>query len=79
MSRSWESVGLDEIGRDSSSGKVVLRIDPKAYNLPGNRQHGDPSKIKHAIGWESQLPFPVCVCLMFPTSVLKTTRKWSKK
>jgi len=51
---SWEGTGVDEVGRDSQSGDVLVRIDP-AYFRPTEVDLliGDPSKAKAQLGWEA--------------------------
>ena len=47
----WEGNGLEEVGRRSDSGAVVVRIDPR-YFRPTEVVHlGDASKAKAKLGW----------------------------
>ena len=52
----WEGEGINEIGRRSDNGQVVIRIDERYYrpsevdNLLGN-----PEKIKRNLGWEPKI------------------------
>jgi len=49
----WSGEGLDEIARDPSNGKVVVRIDEQFYR-PGDIKGtcGDYSKASHQLGWK---------------------------
>ena len=54
----WSGSGTDEIGTDTVSGKVVVRIDPR-YFRPAEVETllGDPAKAKKQLGWEPQITF----------------------
>jgi GDPmannose 4,6-dehydratase len=53
----WEGVGVNEVGRDSS-GRVVVEIDP-AFFRPAEVDHliGDPSKAREELGWAPKMTF----------------------
>ena len=48
----WEGKGLEEVGRRSDNGQIVIRIDPR-YFRPSevNTLLGDPTKAKEKLGW----------------------------
>ena len=52
----WEGVGLDEVGKDSNTGKVLVRIDKK-YFRPSEVELllGDPSKAEKELGWKAKI------------------------
>jgi GDPmannose 4,6-dehydratase len=54
----WEGEGLDEIGIDEITGKVVIRVDPK-YFRPAEVETllGDASKAREKLGWEPKTSF----------------------
>jgi GDPmannose 4,6-dehydratase len=54
----WEGTGLDEIGIDSVTGNVIIRVDPK-YFRPAEVETllGDASKAKEKLGWEPKTSF----------------------
>ena len=54
----WKGDGLDEVGIDTVSGKVVVRVDPK-YFRPAEVETllGDPTKAKAVLGWEPEYDF----------------------
>jgi len=54
----WEGEGLDEIGVDEFTGKVVIRVDPK-YFRPAEVETllGDATKAKEKLGWEPRASF----------------------
>lgn len=54
----WNGEGVDEVGTCSSTGRVLVRVDPKFFRpteVP--RLHGDASLAKQVIGWEPQTSF----------------------
>ncbi len=54
----WEGSGIDEVGRDTGTGKPVIRVDPR-YFRPTEVQCllGDPTKARLKLGWESTVSF----------------------
>jgi GDPmannose 4,6-dehydratase len=58
MSIDWQGEGLDEIGIEQKSGKVIVRIDPR-YFRPTEVETllGDPSNAKEKLGWEPKITF----------------------
>lgn len=48
----WEGQGLDEIGRDAKTGKIIVRVNPKYYR-PAEVETllGDSSKAVTNLGW----------------------------
>ena len=54
----FEGSGLDEIGIDSKTNKVLIRIDPKYFRpTEVDLLHGDPSKAKKLLGWSPEISF----------------------
>jgi GDPmannose 4,6-dehydratase len=58
ISLSWQGKGLDEIGIEEKSGKIIVRIDPR-YFRPTEVETllGDPAKAKEQLGWEPKISF----------------------
>lgn len=52
----WEGEGLNEVGRDSMSGKVMVRVD-KRYFRPTEVDLllGDPTKASEKLGWKAKV------------------------
>lgn len=52
----WEGVGLDEIGRDTQTGDVLVRVDER-YFRPSEVETlcADAAKAKAALGWEPKI------------------------
>jgi GDPmannose 4,6-dehydratase len=54
----WMGEGLDEVGIDANTNRVVIRVDPK-YFRPAEVETllGDASKAKEKLGWEPKISF----------------------
>ena len=54
----WLNEGLDTVGYDRNSKKIVIRVDPK-YFRPAEVETllGDASKAKEKLGWEPKISF----------------------
>ncbi len=52
----WEGSGEEEVGRDTASGRIIVRVDPK-YFRPTEVEilQGDASKARRILGWEPQV------------------------
>ena len=65
----WEGEGLDEVGIDTNTNRIVIRVDPK-YFRPAEVQTllGDSSKARNVLGWQPKHSFDDLVedmCLNF--------------
>lgn len=61
----WKGKGVDEVGIDSSTGNVVLRIDPRFFRPSEVEQlMGDPSKAERQLGWKPEVKFQQLVDIM---------------
>lgn len=71
----WEGRGRKEIGKDSATKRVLVKIDP-LYFRPTEVEFllGDSSKAKAKLGWEPTISFPELVKLMVRED-LKTAEK----
>jgi GDPmannose 4,6-dehydratase len=54
----WEGEGTNEVGKDSSTGKVLVRVSEKFYR-PAEVEFllGNPVKAKRQLGWEPEIKF----------------------
>ena len=61
----WRGQGIDEEGIDTSTGKAVVKIDPR-YFRPAEVEQllGNPAKAKRQLGWESHIKFAELVKIM---------------
>jgi GDPmannose 4,6-dehydratase len=61
----WEGSGVDEVGRDVATGRVLVEIDPHYYRPSEiDSTVGDPSKARQLLGWNPQVRFAELVRLM---------------
>ena len=58
MNIEWQGEGLDEIGIDRNTGRIVIKVSPK-YFRPAEVETllGDPTKAKEKLGWEPEITF----------------------
>ena len=57
MTLEWRGAGIDESGRDTRTGKVVVRINPAFYR-PAEVELliGNPAKANEKLGWAATTP-----------------------
>jgi GDPmannose 4,6-dehydratase len=58
MSIEWQGEGLDEVGIDKTTGRIIIRVDDK-YFRPAEVESllGDATKAKEQLGWEPKITF----------------------
>ena len=61
----WQGEGVEEVGIDSSTGKIIVEIDP-GYYRPTEVELliGDPSKAREKLGWEPKVKMEELVKIM---------------
>ena len=61
----WRGKGVDEVGIDTTTGKTVVRIDPR-YFRPAEVEQllGNPAKAMRQLGWKPEVKFEQLVKLM---------------
>ena len=61
----WKGKGVEEVGIDTTTGKTVVRIDPR-YFRPAEVEQllGNPAKAKAKLGWEPTVKFEELVKIM---------------
>jgi GDPmannose 4,6-dehydratase len=58
----WLGEGVDEVGRDSGSGDILVKIDPRYFRpTEVDLLLGDPSKARRVLGWKHTVTFPELV------------------
>jgi GDPmannose 4,6-dehydratase len=61
----WQGRGVEEVGRDAASGKVVVEIDSRYFRpTEVDVLRGDPSKAQRVLGWRHTTTFPEMVAEM---------------
>ena len=65
MPLTWSGSGVNEIGTDAQSGKVVVRVDPR-YFRPAEVEQllGNPAKAREKLGWTPRTTFAELVRVM---------------
>lgn len=54
----WSGTGVDEVGKDKETGKVIVRINPKFYRpAEVDLLLGDPTKAETKLKWEKEIGF----------------------
>jgi len=71
----WRGQGTDEVGLDSRSGEILVRVDPRYFRpTEVDLLQGDPSKARRVLGWRHKVTFPELVSEML-TSDLEAVPK----
>ena len=71
----WEGEGVNEVGKDSETGKILIEINPRYFRpTEVDLLIGDYSKAKKELGWEPKIKFHELVQLMMDAD-LKLIRK----
>lgn len=54
----WEGTGVDEIGKDAETGKILVKVN-KDFFRPAEVDVllGNPAKAEAALGWKREIPF----------------------
>jgi GDPmannose 4,6-dehydratase len=61
----WRGEGVDEVGVDRKSGRVLVQIDPRYFRpTEVDLLIGDPSKARRELGWQATTPFATLVSEM---------------
>ncbi len=74
----WQGCGIDEVGRDAKSGKVLIRIDPRYFRpTEVDLLLGDPSKAWTKLGWKHTTSFRELVSEMVASDIaLMGQERW---
>ena len=61
----WRGEGIDEVGYDETTGKILIRVSEK-YFRPAEVEEllGDSTKARTELGWEPKMKFKELVDLM---------------
>ena len=58
----WRGAGIDEVGFDNATGRILVRIDPRYFRPTEVEQLlGDPTKAKIKLGWQPKTSFAMLV------------------
>lgn len=69
----WNGVGVNEVGIDKTSGRVVIRVNPKFFR-PAEVEVllGNPAKAEKALGWKREVSFDNLVKRMTENDLVLT-------
>lgn len=71
----WEGSGVDEVGKNVETGKILVRIDPKYFRpTEVDFLQGDPSKAKNILGWEPAISFEQMVETMVKEDIVEAQK-----
>jgi GDPmannose 4,6-dehydratase len=76
MELKWTGQGIEEVGIDRQTGKILVRVDPK-YFRPTEVEIliGDPSKAKEYLNWEPKVKFEELVKIMVESDWKKVQKR----
>ena len=58
----WSGEGVNEVGTDAATGKVIVKINPKFYRpAEVDLLLGNPAKAEKELGWKREVSFPMLV------------------
>ena len=61
----WRGTGVEEVGLDRKTGKILVRIDPRYFRpTEVDELCGDPSKARERLGWSHKITFKELVAEM---------------
>lgn len=61
----WKGQGVDEVGINKSTGKVVIKINPQFFRpAEVDVLLGNPAKAENKLGWKREIPFTELVTRM---------------
>jgi len=75
MKIEWQGEGVDEVGIDSISGRMIVRVDPR-YFRPTEVETllGDPTKARQKLGWSAEVSFSELVSEMVASDLDEAKR-----
>jgi GDPmannose 4,6-dehydratase len=76
----WEGSGINEKAVDSSTGKILVEIDPR-YFRPAEVDLliGDPTKARTKLGWKPKVNLPELINMMVKNDILLAQREMHLK
>lgn len=71
----WEGKGVDEIGKDKKTGKVLVKINPRYFRpTEVDLLLGDPTKAKKKLKWEAKTTLQELVDIMVDSDMERLSR-----
>ncbi len=73
---SWSGAGVEEVGTDIASGKIIVRLDKKYFRpTEVDSLRGDASKIRKELGWKPKVGFAELVKEMVEHDLTEAMRE----
>jgi GDPmannose 4,6-dehydratase len=74
----WEGTGVNEVGRNTATGEVRVRVDPRYFRRSEvDRLVGDASKAKCRLGWTHRVTFEELVREMVAADLETVQQEWN--
>lgn len=71
----WSGKGVDEVGKDTKTGDVLIQIDPRYFRpTEVDLLLGDPSKARQKLGWQHTTTFHELVAEMVASDLKEVAR-----
>jgi GDPmannose 4,6-dehydratase len=65
MNIEWQGEGVDEVGVDAATGRLLVRVDPRYFRpTEVDTLLGDATKAREKLGWTAEVTFPELVAEM---------------
>ncbi len=75
----WSGSGVDEIGKDEKTGKILVKIDPRYFRpTEVDLLLGDPRKANQKLGWRHETSFPELVSEMMAADLQQVSHEQRK-
>lgn len=76
ISLEWEGSGVEEVGKDKATGKIVVRVNP-CFFRPAEVDIllGNPAKAEQVLGWKREIPFRELVKRMVNSDMALVSRE----
>ena len=72
----WSGSGIDEIAKDKSTGKIVVKVNPKFFRpAEVDLLLGDPTKAETTLGWKREISFADLVTRMVQNDLALTEKE----
>jgi GDPmannose 4,6-dehydratase len=76
----WRGKGVDEVGIDSGTGEILIRIDSRYFRpTEVDLLLGDPSKARRMLGWKHKVTFPELVAEMVSSDLEVMVQEYQLK
>lgn len=72
----WSGIGVDEVGTDKKTGRVLVRVNPKFYRpAEVDVLLGNPAKAERVLGWKRECDYKNLCKMMMEKDIERTRSK----